>query len=152
MTGIGLVMRDFVLRRQYLLERFDTLFDVNAAPSSARVTLNKCEVGMAQNPRLCASAVCAPTKPRRNPQIHIRHHLKKIVPTCLSACLCIRLRAKKITALFVFCVCVAHFFRSKINFVGRHKSHLRLKNNLHWIHNIGYTNKTQDTSFFSLES
>ena len=25
--------------------------------------------------------------------------------------------------LFVICVCVAHFFRSKINFVGQHKPH-----------------------------
>ncbi len=36
--------------------------------------------------------------------------------------------------LFVICVCVAHFFRSKINFVGQHKPHSRLKKNLHRIH------------------
>ena len=35
---------------------------------------------------------------------------------------------------FVICVCVAHFFCSKINFVSRHKSHSRLKKNLYWIH------------------
>jgi hypothetical protein len=38
----------------------------------------------------------------------------------------------------VICVCVAHFFRSKINCVGRHKSHSRLKKTY-----IGYINRIQ---------
>ncbi len=32
--------------------------------------------------------------------------------------------------LFVICVCVPHFFRSKTNFVGQIKSHSQLKKNL----------------------
>jgi hypothetical protein len=40
--------------------------------------------------------------------------------------------------LFVICVCVALFFHSKINCMGRHKSHSRLKKTY-----IGYINRIQ---------
>jgi hypothetical protein len=45
------------------------------------------KVGMAQNLRLRTSAVCAPTKTWWNPQIHTRHHLKKMFPP-----VCLRIR------------------------------------------------------------
>ncbi len=47
----------------------------------------------------CVFVICVPTKTRRNPQIHIRHHPKKNVTDCSSAYLRICLQAKKITAL-----------------------------------------------------
>ncbi len=52
--------------------------------------------------------------------------------------------------LFVFCVC--HFFRSKINFVGRHKPHSRLKKTyIRYINRIQQKNIEYFFIFFSGE-
>ena len=84
-AGSSAMVDIFFFRRIYRLESFDTFFDDNLEPSTARATSNKCEVGMAHK---CKSAHLQPAwqqKTRCNARVRKRHHLKKLVPTCSFA-------------------------------------------------------------------